>query len=152
MPTTRTALAVLTALMLGGCATAEPSSPPTLAPEAPATEVAPPTGLPEPATIAAPDGDLAAGDVAQTVFQAWVQGKREAVEPYVDTAAMPALDALLAQPFDPAAGWAFDHCEGAAGSVFCSWHSSSATMVVQVRSAEPPPLVIDIRLESAAAP
>ena len=42
--------------------------------------------------------------------------------------------------------------EGAAGSVFCTWYGASATLVIQVRSVEPPVLVTSIRMEAAAAP
>lgn len=148
MHATRPALAALTALLLGACSPAAPTD----LPEAPATEALPPTGLPEPATIAAPEGALSPEEVAQTIFQAWVQGNRAAAQEITDSSALADLDTVFAQPFDPTANWAYDHCEGTAGSTFCTWHSNTATMIVQVRSAEPPPVVIDIRLESAAAP
>lgn len=143
----RASLAV-SALLFAACATPAPAEPTSVGP----TDVAPPTGLPEPATIAAPTAALSPDEVAQTVYAAWMAGDRSIAEPLTDPAAVADLDALFAQPFDPAAGWAFDHCEGAAGSVFCTWHGTPATLVIQVRNIEPPVQVTSIRMEPAAAP
>ncbi|MBK7782248.1 MAG: hypothetical protein IPJ58_16040 [Ardenticatenia bacterium] len=144
----RLAMIAILAITLSSCATPAPVEPP---PDSP-TEAAPPTGLPDPATIAAPAAALSADEVAQAVFQAWMADERAVAEPLTDPAAAADLDALFAQPFDAGAGWSYDHCEGAAGSVFCTWYGASATLVIQVRSIEPPVLVTSIRMEAAAAP
>lgn len=148
MPATRHVFVALSVLLVAACATPVPAEPTLALP----TEAAPPTGLPEPATIAAPTAVLSAEEVAQAVYAAWVAGDRSIAEPLTDPAAVADLDVLFAQPFDPAAGWAFDHCEGAAGSVFCTWHGTPATLVIQVRNIEPPVQVTSIRMEPAAAP
>lgn len=139
---------VLTALFFGACATPAPGDPTAEQP----TEAAQPTGLPEPSTIAAPNGAQSPEAVAEALFQAWMADDRSAADALTDPAAAADLDALFAQPFDAGAGWSYDHCEGAAGSVFCTWHATSATLVVRVRSVEPPPLVTSIRMEAAEAP
>lgn len=147
-PVRPAALALLVGLFAAACATPVPAEPTLALP----TEAAPPTGLPEPATIAAPTAALSPDEVAQTVYAAWMAGDRAVAEPLTDPAAAADLDALFAQPFDAAAGWAFDHCEGAAGSMFCTWHGTAATLIIQVRSIEPPVQVTSIRMEPAAAP
>lgn len=139
---------VLTALLVGACATPAPGDPTAEQP----TDAAPPTGLPEPATIVAPVDAQSPEAAAEALFQAWMADDRSAAEALMDPAADADLDALFAQPFDAGAGWSYDHCEGAAGSVFCTWHATSATLVVRVRGVERPPLVTSIRMESAEAP
>jgi hypothetical protein len=45
--------------------------------------------------------------------------------------------------------WNFDRCEGAAGSIYCSWIDGAQRLIIRVRNVEPPPrAVVEIRIEA----
>ncbi len=69
---------------------------------------------------------------AQTLFDAWAAGNRAAAAPVADQAA---IDSLFATPSSEAAAYTFSGCEGAAGSIFCTWTRAGAQLAMTVRDA-----------------
>ena len=69
---------------------------------------------------------------AQTLFGAWAAGDRAAAAPVADQAA---IDSLFATPGSEAAAYTFSGCQGAAGSIFCTWTRAGAQLAMTVRDA-----------------
>ena len=64
---------------------------------------------------------------SQEVFQAWTQHNQAAAR---YEATPQAVTALFARTWHAADGWTFDHCEGAAGSFFCTWSRTGEQLVL----------------------
>jgi hypothetical protein len=83
-------------------------------------------------------GSIAAG----RLFHAWRIGDSNAGAPYATPSA---LFALFAKPYFASDHWTPEGCDGAAGSLFCTWHNdANKTIILQVRNVEPPRVVINV--------
>lgn len=83
---------------------------------------------------------------AQAFFEAWVANDATKLAANGEAGAIAQANALASSRTRP---WVFDRCEGAAGSVYCSWIDAGTRLVVRVRNVEPPPrAVIEVRLEA----
>jgi cytoskeletal protein RodZ len=69
---------------------------------------------------------------AETLFSAWAAGDRTAAATVADQTA---IDSLFAAPSSEAAAYTFSSCEGAAGSIFCTWTRAGAQLAMTVRDA-----------------
>lgn len=68
--------------------------------------------------LAAPDPQTAATDV----FSAWEASNRDQAALNATPAA---VNEVFAQSFSPGDGWSFEGCQGAAGTIFCSWQRAN---------------------------
>ena len=68
--------------------------------------------------LAAPDPRTA----AQDVFSAWEASDQDQA---AKNATLAAVTEIFAQTFSPGDGWSFDGCQGAAGTIFCTWKRSN---------------------------
>lgn len=107
----RTLLASLSVLLLVGACSDDGEDAATTTTAASVTTVAPPTGI------------------AASVFESWAaDGDMAGVRAGADEAVADVL-----QRWEPGdAAWDGPACEGAAGSTYCSWTSSDATLVLRV--------------------
>jgi len=64
---------------------------------------------------------------SQEVFQAWTHHDQAAAR---YEATPQAVTALFARTWHAADGWSFDHCEGAAGSFFCTWSRTGEQLIL----------------------
>lgn len=55
---------------------------------------------------------------AKSLYEAWTKGDRTAAARVAEPAA---VTALFARAWQAADGWAFSECNGAAGSLICTW-------------------------------
>lgn len=85
-----------------------------------------------------------AEEVARAFVDAWRAGDDDALAELGEPDAVAAAHAAAAAAD---AGWTFERCEGAAGSVYCSWTSAEGTAVVRVRNVGEPRLVMEFRVE-----
>jgi hypothetical protein len=69
---------------------------------------------------------------AETLFTAWANNDPTAAATVADQAA---IDSLFATPSSEAAAYTFSGCEGAAGSIFCTWTRPGAQLAMTVRDA-----------------
>ncbi|MGZ8766262.1 MAG: hypothetical protein ACXW2C_11290 [Acidimicrobiia bacterium] len=69
---------------------------------------------------------------AETLFSAWAADDRATAATVADQAA---IDSLFATPSSEAAAYTFSGCEGAAGSIFCTWTRAGAQLARTVRDA-----------------
>lgn len=106
--------------------------------EQPETATSPP---PVPiATTGAPPTSEAA---AIAFFEAWQSEDREAMERLSESDALDAAEDLADLASEM---WEPEPCEGAAGTVYCSWISDAGTLAIGVRNIEEPHLVTSFRL------
>lgn len=89
---------------------------------------------------------------AVTAYNAWKAGDRAAAAPVASPSAVTQLFAVPYQPLSSTSGpvdpYSFQGCQGAAGSVFCSWQASGiGTITLQVRNTTGglPVLVVDVQ-------
>lgn len=82
-------------------------------------------------------------NVAMAFFEAWQTGNRRLMEELTEPAALTEADSLSDLASDP---WEFALCEGAAGTLYCSWTSEAGTLAIGVRNIEQPHLVTSVRL------
>ena len=83
---------------------------------------------------------------AQLFFEAWVANDGTKLAANGEAGAIAQSNALAPSRNRP---WSFDRCEGAAGSVFCSWIDGAQRLIIRVRNIEPPPrAVAEIRIEA----
>jgi len=82
---------------------------------------------------------------AQTLFTAWSNNDRAAA---ATVANQTAIDSLFATPGSDAPSWAFSGCQGAAGSIFCTWTRAGAQLAMTVRDATGglPVQVVDVTI------
>jgi len=84
---------------------------------------------------------------AQAFFEGWVANDAAKMAANGEAAAVTQATALASSRNRP---WNFDRCEGAAGSVYCSWLDAGQRLIIRVRNVEPPPrAVIEVRIEAA---
>jgi hypothetical protein len=79
-----------------------------------------------------------AADVARMFVEAWRQGSEAAME----ILATPEATAQSAG-IEPPSVATFQRCEGAAGSIYCSWQADDGEVVVRVSNVEPVPMVTE---------
>jgi len=104
-------------------------------------ETTPSSSPPETATTKG--APLTADAVALAFFEAWQSGDRRAMERLSEPAALNEADRLV----DLATGtWRPGLCEGAAGTVYCTWISDGGTLAIGVRNIEEPHLVTSFGL------
>ena len=83
-------------------------------------------------------GSLPAG----RLFHAWRIGNSSAGAPYATPAA---LFALFAKPYTPADHWSPEGCDGAAGSLYCTWRNdANKTIILRVDQVSMPQKVIEV--------
>ncbi len=83
---------------------------------------------------------------AQGFFEAWVANDAAKLAANGEAAAIAQANGLASSRNRP---WNFEQCEGAAGSVYCTWLDAGQRLIVRVRNVEPPPrAVIEIRIEA----
>jgi hypothetical protein len=86
--------------------------------------------------------DLDAQTVAQEFLNAWQGGSADAVAALSDPAAAASATALRVHAGLP---WSLDNCQGAAGSIFCTFKAGTSKLVVRVVQVNPPPIVGDVQ-------
>jgi len=69
---------------------------------------------------------------AETLFSAWAADDRATAATVADQTA---IDSLFATPSSEAAAYQFSGCQGAAGSIFCTWTRAGAQLAMTVRDA-----------------
>jgi len=107
----------------------------------PATTSLPTTTAPTTTRVRASDA------TAQAFFEGWVANDAAKMAANGEAAAVTQATALASSRNRP---WNFDRCEGAAGSVYCSWLDAGQRLIIRVRNVEPPPrAVIEVRIEAA---
>lgn len=94
-----------------------------------------------PPTTAAP---LSAEGSARALYDAWTRGDRAAA----DNVAQPAaVAALFARRWQPADGWSFAECSGAAGSLICAWQRPSGQLLMRVQNVAGGRPVAEVRFQ-----
>jgi hypothetical protein len=79
---------------------------------------------------------------AGRVFHAWRIGSSSAAAPYTTDEA---LYTLFSHAYSAADHWLPDGCEGAAGSLYCTWHNDAGkTLVLQVDHMSSPNQVVAV--------
>lgn len=109
------------------------------------TTVAPSTTVTARATTTTPAASPEA--FAKTLYEAWKNGDRAAAAKVAQPAA---VDTLFARPWRAADGWAFSECNGAAGSVICTWKQPGGQqllMRVQNVTGGLPVTVLEVRFQ-----
>lgn len=64
---------------------------------------------------------------AKSLYEAWTRGDRAAAARVAEPAA---VTALFARPWQAGDGWAFSECDGAAGSLICTWSRPAGQQVL----------------------
>jgi hypothetical protein len=92
------------------------------------------------------DPEPASAEGAAGMFRyAWLAGDRERMAGYGSAAAVEQASAI---PLDRWGAAQEDGCEGAAGSVYCTWRrDDGARLVLRVGNVERPPQVLEVRVE-----
>jgi hypothetical protein len=88
--------------------------------------------------------ETSAEDVAQLFVEAWRQQSDSAL-------ASLASEAIVKQvsEVDLVAAPTLIGCEGAAGSVYCTWEADIGDLTVRVSNLEPPPVVLEVTVDPA---
>jgi hypothetical protein len=89
------------------------------------------TTIPAPATTTLPAPSTSSG-YPLAAYDAWTRGDRTAAAAVAEPAA---VDTLFARTWSSADGWAFVNCQGAAGSVFCTWQRSGEEVLIKAPNA-----------------
>lgn len=125
---------LIAGLVLTACSSASTTQPQTTA------------GAIPPATTSAATtlfADASSQDVANAFFAAWVAGDRPGMEALSESEALQQAEGLSGLTGE---AWQFDHCEGAAGTVFCVWATSTDQLAIGVRNIDEPHLVTSVSL------
>lgn len=77
-----------------------------------------------------PDADPQSYAVA--LFNAWAAGDQASAASVADQTA---IDSLFASPSSEASAYSFSGCQGAAGSIYCTWTRPGGQIAMQVRDA-----------------
>jgi hypothetical protein len=85
---------------------------------------------------------LDAPATAAEFLSAWQAGSGEAVAALSRPAATAAATTLESRAQLP---WQLDKCEGAAGSIFCTYKAGGSQLVIRVEQVNPPPVVAEVR-------
>jgi hypothetical protein len=106
---------------------------------------------PPPETTAPPEttgGPTTSEDVAVAFFEAWLSDDQDTMIGLAEPDAVAQANDLMRLA---TATWEFSLCEGAAGTVFCTWTSEEPdNLVVGVRNIEEPHIVTSFRVMSAS--
>ena len=79
---------------------------------------------------------------AGRVFHAWRVGSQASAAPYSTASAR---SALFAKSYAVSAHWLPNGCEGAAGSLYCTWTNDAAkTIILRVDQVSSPHLVVSV--------
>jgi hypothetical protein len=73
--------------------------------------------------------DLTPEQCGQALFDAWAAGNESAAPPCASAAA---VQQIFAEPYS--AGYQGPNCDGAAGSVFCTWTTDGPALVMEIRN------------------
>lgn len=93
-----------------------------------------------PSTTGAP---VTSEEVAAAFFEAWRTGDQATMESLAEPEAL----AQATELSDLATlDWQFDHCEGAAGTIFCVWKSDTDQLAIGVGNLEEPHRVTTVSL------
>lgn len=96
----------------------------------PATSTTPAsTSPPSSAPASTTPGSLSPQQCAQALFDAWAQGNQGSAPSCASTGA---VQSMFAEPFT--SGYNGPDCQGAAGSVFCTWTGSGPVITMEVRN------------------
>jgi hypothetical protein len=88
-------------------------------------------------------GPVGSEQVALAFFEAWRTGDQETMGQLSEPAALTEADDLSDLTYE---AWVPEPCEGAAGTVYCSWTSAAGTLAIGVRNIEEPHLVTSVRI------
>lgn len=104
------------------------------------TTVSPSTTSPPPSaatTVAA-----SPEDAARALYDAWARADATAAARSAQPAA---VSVLFARPWQAGDGWSFAGCNGAAGSLICTWQAGSQELLMRVLNA--PGRVAEVRFQ-----
>ena len=88
--------------------------------------------------------NLTAEDMAQIFVKAWLSGSQQAMESMAGPEALAQAEAIEVEAMSGEGV-----CEGAAGSLYCTWEIPEGRLTVRVSNAGFPPRVEEVRLEPA---
>jgi hypothetical protein len=88
--------------------------------------------------------ELSSEEAAKELFDAWKAGSDDAIRALASTAAAAAAIALETRAPET---WSFDRCEGAAGSIFCTWRRGASALIIRVENLAPPAVITEFRIE-----
>lgn len=122
----RLVIVIFVAVALAGCGAAAATGPSTT--DGSTTTAIAPGSPSSPTTVStSPPIPTGAASYAQAGYTAWSRGDTDAL------AMLTTLDAFTTLNENPwQEGWAFDHCEGTAGSTYCTWNLAGDQLVLQV--------------------
>ncbi len=86
----------------------------------------PPSSAPTTTTTA---GSLTPEQCGQALYDAWVQGNQSAAP---SCASAGAVQSMFSEPY--ASGYTGPNCQGAAGSVFCTWTGGGPVITMEIRN------------------
>jgi hypothetical protein len=82
-------------------------------------------------------------EVAEAFFEGWKAGDRAVMEHLSEPTALEEADRLSELTSE---SWEPELCEGAAGTVYCSWVSDAGTLAIGVRNIEEPHIVTSVMM------
>jgi hypothetical protein len=85
---------------------------------------------------------------AQRLYRAWRKNDKKAAERVARTEA---VDSLFARTWRASDNWHSTRCEGAAGSIYCTWERSSEKLIIRYTNdpTAPGKRVSEVRFEPA---
>jgi|EndMetStandDraft_7_1072992.scaffolds.fasta_scaffold65928_3 hypothetical protein len=86
----------------------------------------PPTSAP---TSTTSSGSLTPEQCGQALYDAWVQGNQGAAP---SCASADAVQSMFSEPYT--SGYTGPNCQGAAGSVFCTWTGGGPVITMEIRN------------------
>jgi hypothetical protein len=94
------------------------------------TSTTPPsTSPPSSAPTSTTSSSLTPEQCAQALFDAWVQGSQGSAPSCAST---DAVQSMFSEPYS--SGYTGPNCQGAAGSVFCTWTGGGPVITMEVRN------------------
>ena len=100
-------------------------------------------GEPTSTTRSSSTTPASAEDVAAAFVAAWTAGDLATMQDLATPESLEQAEGLSALAGE---AWEFDHCEGAAGTIFCIWVSDSDQLAIGVSNIEEPHLVTTVGL------
>jgi hypothetical protein len=85
---------------------------------------------------------MSSEEAATAFFDAWLADDQNAMEALSRPEVLAEAEAVADLRDQP---WSFDHCEGAAGTLYCTWTTGFDQLVVAVVNIEEPHLVTSFR-------
>ena len=141
-------------LVAASCSSSKPSAgptpttPPSVSASSSSPDTTPVTTSPAPAittTTAAP-GATSSDGVARAFFAGWVIGNVARMTAYATSPSV--VGTATARRTGGAGGFEFLSCQGAAGTMFCTWVRAGERVVVAVQQINQPPRVSSLRRET----